>query len=225
MSARSALSGVSRAPPARADALQPAQAEAEVVELGDAGDVAADAAVISTAAGVRCDIVKRIRRPPAIIGLAVAMAALAGVPAAHAGVGVTFVAPERFADIGFMPADRREVLERLDAHLRQWGTRHLRDGEMLALDLLDVDLAGEVHPGPRDHLRVLLGGTDGPRIHLRYELRVGTRVVGQGDERLTDPFYLERRTSVRTDEALFYERRMLDDWLASRIVPTLAAAR
>ena len=175
--------------------------------------------------GVRCGIVKRVYRRPALTCLGIALAALAGVPSAHAGVGVTFVEPERFADIGFMPADRREVLERLDAHLQAWGARHLRDGETLALDILDVDLAGEVHPGPRDDVRVLLGGTDGPRIHLRYELRAGARVVGQGDERLTDPYYLERRASVRTDEALFYERRMLDDWLASRIVPMLAAAR
>lgn len=170
-------------------------------------------------------VVNRVHRPPAGLRLAVALAVLAGVAVANAGVGVTFVEPERFADIGFRPADRREVLERLDAHLQAWGARHLRDGEALVVDVLDVDLAGEVHPGPRGNVRVLLGGTDGPRIHLRYELGVGARVVGQGDERLTDPTYLERRTSVRTDEALFYERRMLDDWLASRIVPLLAAAR
>ncbi|MCU0813816.1 MAG: DUF3016 domain-containing protein [Burkholderiaceae bacterium] len=171
---------------------------------------------------------KPVHRPPAVIRLAVAvaaLAALAGVSAAHAVVGVTFVDAERFADIGFMSADRREVLERLDAHLQAWGARHLRDGETLVVDVLDVDLAGEVRPGPRDNVRVLLGGTDGPRIHLRYELRIGERAVGQGDERLTDPFYLERRASLRTDEALFYERRMLDDWLVSRIVPLLAGTR
>ncbi|NWG74534.1 MAG: DUF3016 domain-containing protein [Rubrivivax sp.] len=168
---------------------------------------------------------KRVHPPPAVIRLAVALAALAGAAAVHAGVAVTFVEPDRFADIGFMPADRREVLERLDAHLQAWGARRLRDGETLAVSVLDVDLAGEVRPGPRDDVRVLLGGADLPRIHLRYELRVGGRVVGHGDERLTDPFYLDRRASTRTDEALFYERRMLDDWLASRVEPLLAAAR
>lgn len=160
-----------------------------------------------------------------MIRLAAALALLAGVSAVHADVAVTFVDAERFADIGFMPADRREVLERLDAHLQAWGARHLRDGETLAVSVLDVDLAGDVRPGPRDDVRVLLGGADWPRIHMRYELRVGGRGVGQGDERLTDPFYLDRRASIRTDEALLYERRMLDDWLASRIVPMLAAAR
>lgn len=153
------------------------------------------------------------------------MGLLADPGLAHASVTVTFVEPERFADVGFLPSDRREALDRLDAHLQAWGTRHLRDGESLAIDVLDVDLAGDVRPGVRDNLRVLRGGTDGPRMHLRYEVRVGGRVIGQGEQRLSDPFYLQRHTSVRSDEPLFYERRVVDEWLATRIVPLLAAAR
>lgn len=160
-----------------------------------------------------------------MIRLAVALAALAGVAAVHAGVDVTFVEPDRFTDIGFMPATRREVLERLDAHLQAWGTRHLRDGETLAVSVLDVDLAGDVRPGPRDDVRVLLGGADVPRIRLRYALAVGGRPVAVGEEWLVDLDYLDRRTSIRADEPLFYERRMLDDWLASRVEPLLAASR
>lgn len=154
-----------------------------------------------------------------------AVVALAGSGAARAAVTVTFVEAERFADIGFKSSDRREALDRLEAHLKHWGVRHLRTGESLAIDVLDVDLAGELRPGPRDDLRVLRGGADFPRMRLRYVLASGGRTLAAGEERLVDLDYLDRRASLHADEPLFYERRMLDDWLAARIVPLLASAR
>lgn len=174
---------------------------------------------------VHNDGVKRDQSRRCRAALAALVVALAGPSLAAGVVRVSFVEPQRFADVGFVTADREQVLARLESHLLHWGARHLRDGESLAIDVLDVDLAGEEQPGPRGNPRLLRGGADFPRLRLRYVLQVGGRVVSQGEERLVDMDYLERRTSVRTDEPLFYERRLLDEWLVARIEPLLPAPR
>ena len=89
--------------------------------------------------------------------------------------------------------------------------------------MLDVDLAGDAFPRVvlRD-TRVLRGRADWPRMHLRYTLREGDKVIKSGEDRIADMNYLMGTTRVHQDGPFPYEKRMLDNWFDERIV---AAAR
>lgn len=135
---------------------------------------------------------------------------------AHAAgtVQVTFIQPERFSDIrdSFMSSERH--LELLKQHLQAAAAPYVADGQTMRIEVLDVDLAGEPHPGARaTNLRVLRGRADWPRIQLRYALEAPGQAARSGQARVQDLAYLERDLGgYRSREALYHERRMLDEW-------------
>ncbi len=168
----------------------------------------------------RTAIARRASRPARAHLLALLVGALVAAPAHAAGTVVAnFVQPERYTDIGFAAADRDRAMATLRAHLERRGRDLLADGQSLQVDVLDVDLAGREHPGARRDLRVLDGRVDAPRLHLRYTLRAGERVLASGAQQLTDAAYLDRLPPRRALEPLAHERRLLDGWLAARLAP------
>ncbi|MDF2467620.1 MAG: hypothetical protein K0Q43_5855 [Ramlibacter sp.] len=82
-----------------------------------------------------------------------------------------------------------------------------------------MDLAGAVRPFHGGiEIRVLRGGADFPRIHLKYTLEVDGKVERSGDEWLTDLNYAGRLTGERNSESLHYEKRMIDEWFKARLL-------
>jgi Protein of unknown function (DUF3016) len=79
---------------------------------------------------------------------------------AAGSVQVSYVQPEKFADIGISPRDREDALQQLTKHFESLASRHLADGQKLNVEVLDVDLAGTVQPSVRagDSLRIFMGG-------------------------------------------------------------------
>lgn len=155
--------------------------------------------------------------------LAAAAALSLGTASASAQpvVEVVFVNPERYADAS--PSrylvDERErdaALAELREHLRSLGAKHLKDGDRLRIEVLDVDLAGILElsrSGQRDVRVMREAGV--PRIDVRYTLnRAG--VESSGQERVTDPAYLNSVTRCRATGPLCYEKLMLDDWFMRR---------
>lgn len=151
--------------------------------------------------------------------LAAALAAAAGPALAVGSAQVTYVQPEKFADIGFGSLDRERTLLSLSQHIEALGKR-LPDGQTLRVEVLDVDLAGEVWPGGARELRILRGRADWPHMTLRYAVLEGNRTVKSGEARLADMNYLfsPPRSTQNTD--LPYEKRMLDNWFKEVIAPT-----
>lgn len=150
--------------------------------------------------------------------LAIAVLCTAAAPARAAGVvTVNFVDPALFDAGRGIARDRN--LERLAQHLRRLGEQRLPDGETLAIDVLDVRLAGEAKPWVaaqgRD-FRVLNGGADGPRMHLRYTLSRPGQAPAASEDRLNDLGYMDGLQSTNTGQPLYYEKRMLDEWFAAR---------
>ena len=98
----------------------------------------------------------------ALCACLVALLGAATLPARAAGaVEVRFVDLQRYADIGWRTLDRERNLELLRAHFQGLAAR-LPDGQRLAIEVLDVDLAGEEVPGDRlDPVRVLRGQASG----------------------------------------------------------------
>ncbi len=143
--------------------------------------------------------------------------------AAASAVSVSFVKADEYTDIGRGGFDRKQNLRALETHFKQLGKR-LSPGQQLQVDVLDVDLAGELRPHLPHELRVLRGGVDWPRMTLRYTLKAGETTLAQGEERLSDPAYMFTRRQLVEHQPLPYERRMLESWFSTRFASQLAAA-
>jgi hypothetical protein len=131
-----------------------------------------------------------------------AAAFAACLPAAAIATGtveVKFVQPEKYTDIGWTQIDRELAIGQVRHSLESLGSK-LPDGETLRVDVLDVDLAGEIVRGGGRDLRVLKDRADGPRLTLHWERVVGGRTVQSGEDRLTELSYrVGGLTSQRLD--------------------------
>jgi hypothetical protein len=141
---------------------------------------------------------------------------------AHAGTAqVHFTDPDRYADAdrsAFGPAERQRTLDAIERQFQTLAARHLGADQTLAIEVLDIDLAGELRMGRGGQdTRVLKGRADVPRLEFRYRLQRGDTVLASGEERLTDLDYL-RPTAypAQLDQPLAYEQRLLARWFADR---------
>lgn len=150
--------------------------------------------------------------------LATVMTATTATALAGGIAQVSYVEPEKFTDAGWDRSDRERTLQTLTQHFDMLGKR-LPDGQTLRVEVLDVDLAGEVWPRGVREVRVLRGGADWPHMTLRYTVLDGTRTVKAGEARLADMSYLFSQRRVAQYGDLPYERRMLDDWFRLEIAP------
>jgi hypothetical protein len=144
---------------------------------------------------------------------------LAAAAAQAAGaVSVTYVQQNKFADIGWSSRDVEDNLKELTRHFETLAARHLADGQKLNVEVLDVDLAGEMRWSRRagQDLRVLRGRADWPRIKLRYTLEGAGQAQRSGEENVADMTYLQRIPGAYAGEPLHYEKRMLDQWFAAQ---------
>ncbi len=149
------------------------------------------------------------------VGLGLALVALSAQ--AVGTVQVSFVQPEQFADAGDARRDVQGNLGVLARHLESLAAR-LGAGQKLSIEVIDVDLAGELRPWrhAQQDLRVLRGAADIPRIRLRYSLEEAGRASRSGEHVVVDAGYLQRFNRYPSGEALRYEKRMLDDWFSEQ---------
>ena len=148
---------------------------------------------------------------------AIALATVLVAGAAHAAgsVQVSFVKPENFADIRDRTYSREQNLKALEQVITSAAQPYVADGQTLKIEVLDVDLAGEVRPGARAYdVRVLRGRADWPRITLRWSIDGAS--PRSGETVVQDMAYLQRIPPAVSGTALVYERRMLDDWFRTQ---------
>ena len=145
----------------------------------------------------------------------VATGAALALGAGNAGAAVTviFTQPEGYRDMPFAPWDKERVMKDLRQHFDKLGAK-LPQGEDLKVEVLDIDLAGQVEPGRRfgHDIRVLKGGADWPMIQLRYRVESQGRVLKNGEARVADMTYLNHLNRYSSSESLRYEKSMLDEW-------------
>ena len=144
-----------------------------------------------------------------LITAATLLCAAAMQPAHAAGsVEVQWLEPAQYSDAGRSNVDRERVTQILGQHIQKLA-RLLPDGQLLKLQVTDLDLAGEIDPFRWRDLRVLRGGADWPRMSLRYVLSAEGRTLKSGEAQLQDMGYsFNRRT-----EDLGYEKRMVELWV------------
>ena len=152
-------------------------------------------------------------------------ACLALAPLAQAAgvVDVSFKPADQLTDIGHGSLERERNVKALAEHFQSLAAR-LPDGQTLKVEVLDVNLAGDLRPTRRgDDVRVLRGAADWPALDLRWQLLQGGRTLSSGDERLADMAYLQFGRRLAPGSPLPYEARMIDRWFDERFGP--AAAR
>ena len=158
--------------------------------------------------------------------LSLAALGLLGVAPAEA-VGraeVRYIDPTTFTDAGFGSLERERTQRQLTQHIDRLAQR-LPSGQVLRVDITDVDLAGEVDAFSFHRVRVMGEVPDAPRLSLRFELLDGTQVLARGEEQLSDMSYLARRSGLRPSEPLPYESRMLKAWFSERFGQHASDAR
>ena len=159
------------------------------------------------------------------VALASVFALAAGSAAA---VTVTFVTPEKFADLPRSASEREDVLKDLSGHFAKLESK-LPPGQELRIEVLDIDLAGRLVPGilrGRDARIMTNLGSDSPSVLLRYALLQDSQVVYSGEVRLVDPHYLQHRPRYWDNEPLRYEKTLIDAWFdRSFAQPSLQASR
>lgn len=147
--------------------------------------------------------------------LALSMALL-GLPAS-ATVEVGFLPADQYVDIGD-GVDARWAMKEVREHLVKLGERYLRPGLRLSVDVLEVDLAGnlQILDGPEGWVRVLIGKADAPVLRLRHVLRLGEEVRSRGEDTLTDPMYLDHSDGHNSYAPLYHEKVLLESWFRKR---------
>jgi Protein of unknown function (DUF3016) len=148
-----------------------------------------------------------------------AVAALLAVSAHAAGtVQCSFVNPDRFTDVRDRTYSAEHNLKTLQEIVVSVAAPYVPDGQTLKVDVLDVDLAGEVRPGARAwDVRVLRGSVDWPRITLRWSLEgAGGQASRSGEAVVQDMAYLTRIAPPLASTSLIYERRMLAEWFRTQ---------
>ncbi|MDO8418443.1 MAG: DUF3016 domain-containing protein [Rubrivivax sp.] len=154
--------------------------------------------------------------PWGLVRLAAAAAlAISMLPATAAGtVEVSWLQPERYSDAGRSIVDRERTMTSLGEYLGQLG-RQLPDGQTLKIEVLDVNLAGEVEPHGWDEVRILRGRADWPQMTVRYTLQAGGQTLKAGEAHLSDLNYFAFQRGLRMGHGdLAYEKRMVDRWFS-----------
>lgn len=155
-----------------------------------------------------------------IAAAAWALSPLASLAYAAGTVEVSFNEPEKFTDAGRGSFDREHTLKGVGEALKALGPQ-LPDGQTLRLEVLDIDLAGELRPTRSGaEVRVLRGRADWPQITVRYTLMGDGRTLKAGEDRLADLNYLWMTARLRTNEEFVYERRMLSRWFGETFTAT-----
>jgi hypothetical protein len=136
-----------------------------------------------------------------------------GLSAHAAGkLDLQFITPEKFSDIGHGGYDRERNLKTLSDCLQTLAAQ-LPEGQVLKLEVLDIDLAGELRPRATQEVRVMRGTVDWPQMTLRYTLTQNGAALKSGEAQLSDLGYLGTlRARDAAGGELAYDKRMLQDW-------------
>lgn len=145
------------------------------------------------------------------------VAALAPVAATAGQAVVTFNNPEDYTDFPDRNGDGAELMKALSGHLIKLAAG-LPPAQELKIEIRDIDLAGTVKPNfrqPRD-IRIVRGRTDWPAMTISFTLSENGQVIKSGEEKLHDATFLQRSNRYYPDDALRYEKKMLDNWMHER---------
>ena len=112
---------------------------------------------------------------------------------------------------------KEPTMRELERYLTKLGQDYLAPGEILTVDLLDVDLAGRFEPWqfPYHEARFMRDIT-WPTIKLKYRLERPGQAVLEGEEAVSNRIYLWESGFRSYVETMPYEKLMLQRWFRQR---------
>jgi hypothetical protein len=138
---------------------------------------------------------------------------------AEADVRVTFVAPDHYRDFETETASMRaEMLNEFRRTLDELGARYLNPGQILKIEVLDIERAGIAdtwNPTAGD-LRIVGSTMPPPRFEVRYTLQQKGKIVAQARETITDINYMLDPSARLSSDPLVYEKETLRNWFRER---------
>jgi len=154
---------------------------------------------------------------PMLIQIAAALALAAASASASASAMVTYIDADKMTDVPRNQSERESMEQIFNEHLAKLSEK-LPPGQVLKVEFLDIDLAGDVFPrvAIRD-VRVMKGQADWPRMHFRYSIEQDGKVIASGERRIQDPSY-QLSTGPNNQELYGYEKKMLADWFRKDIL-------
>lgn len=155
-----------------------------------------------------------------LLRLALAGLVLLCAGGASAAVTVTFSHPEDFHDMPLSATDREQILKDLSDHFAYLGKR-LPPGQDLRVEVLDLELAGQIQPNFRNQqdVRIVRGSADWPHMKVRYTLESNGKVIDSGVEEMRDMGYLGHINRYSEVDRLRWEKPMIDDWFTKKFAP------
>jgi hypothetical protein len=132
-----------------------------------------------------------------------------------ANVEVTWTAPEKYRDIYSgnegRKSFRKKVFRKLEQHISKLAEA-LPESQLLEIEITDVDLAGDVHMGGINQIRVIKG-IYFPRINLKFKLTDANKsIIHTGKEKLKDMNFMMSVSLRYRNKTFGYEKQLLDDW-------------
>ena len=154
---------------------------------------------------------------PLLIKTAAALALAVVSAGACASAMVTYIDADKMTDVPRNRGELESMEQIFNEHLARLSDK-LPAGQVLKVEFLDIDLAGDVFPrvALRD-VRVMKGQADWPRMHLRYSIEQDGKVIASGERRLQDPSY-QLSIGPNNQDLYGYEKQMLADWFRKDIL-------
>lgn len=98
------------------------------------------------------------------------------------------------------------------------GASVLQPGESLAIEVLDIDLAGLDTPSANlPHGLRVVSDIAPPGVRQRYAHKARRRMHAAGEDTLADINFLMRHGRSASGTRFYYERELIRDWLMTRI--------
>lgn len=169
----------------------------------------------------------RLTRCALLAGLSAAGALFAADAKTASRVTVIFSNPEKYTDVRDNMSDydnevgRAHYLPLIQEHLQQQGAARLPAGQQLTITFTDIDLAGDFEPwrGVQYSDIRIIKEIYIPRLAFSFKLTDASgQVIKEGERKLQDLAFQMRMVGFR-DDALRYEKGMLDDWLRDELRP------
>lgn len=126
-------------------------------------------------------------------------------------VEVILVEPDGFTDV-----KPERLFGEFHDYLQQQAARRLASGNRLVITVTNIDMAGgyDLTQGHEFSTIRQMRATFPPRIDLSFVLSdADGRVLMEGERRLRDLSYLMRVRAKTETDLLYYEKRLVDEWL------------
>ena len=128
---------------------------------------------------------------------------------------VTWTDHEKYRDIKPSSEGRKHFRERVfknfEKHFAKLAEK-LPEGQILKLNITDVDLAGDTHVGGVDQIRIVKD-IYFPKMNFSYSLFDANGIVVLSEEViLKDMNFMMGNTLKYKNKSLGYEKKMIDEW-------------